>query len=87
MPPRITREERITFYRMILQQINIAEPYHDPNGVFNQIVEFLQANPANKQEFMRFSHVTGQTNSFHARVHRMIRDVYHTNDEFCQFTF
>ena len=43
MPRPITREERITFYRMILQQINIVEP--DTNGVFNQIVEFLHANP------------------------------------------
>ena len=74
MPRPITREERITFYRMILQQINSVEP--DTNGVFNQIVEFLHANPAHKHDFMRFSRLTGQTNSFHTRVHRMIHDIY-----------
>lgn len=85
MPHPITREERITFYQMILQQINIVEP--DPDGVFNQIVQFLHANPIHKHNFMRFSRATGYTNSFHARVHRMIRDVYHTNDAFYQFIF
>jgi len=79
MPPAITRDERLTFYRMLLQQVDAPEPYHvteiDEMLVGN-IIGLLQATPPLKREFMRLTRVTGPSNSFFHRVQRMIHDVY-----------
>lgn len=72
---RITREERLRYYRMIIEQIYPL--LESPVTILhvNPIIEFLHDHPDIKQEFMRYTHVTGQTNSFHARVYRMIQNL------------
>jgi len=79
MPPAITREERLTFYRMLLQQVDAPEPYHVTEideMLFGNILGLLQATPPLKYEFMRLSRMSGQSNSLFHRIRRMIHDVY-----------
>lgn len=87
--PRITREERITFYRMLLQHINAPENGNELNidTLFADMRDFLNTNLTFKKNFMRLTRVTGKTNLFCARLYRMINDVYHTKHESCHFTF
>jgi hypothetical protein len=73
MPHRITREERITFYRMIIQQSGLTLR-HDTDRIDHMmhIIHFLHTNIIYRRDFMRFTHVKGQSNSFYVRVLRMI---------------
>ena len=79
MPPAITREERLTFYRMLLQQVDAPEPYHVTeidDMLVGNIVGLLHATPPLKSEFIRLTRVKGQSNSLLHRIQRMIHDVY-----------
>ena len=69
---RITREERLRYYRMIIEQIYPLLESPVTILYVNPIIEFLHDHPDIKQQFMRYTHVTGQINSFHERVYRMI---------------
>ena len=70
--PRITREERLTFYRMIIHQVY---PEPDPRILVNDgpIIRYLHEHPDMMRQFMRYTHVTGQTNRFYSRIYRMIQ--------------
>jgi hypothetical protein len=66
--PRITPEERITFYRMVLEQAGWTRD----EDTFHRVVDFLHDNPVIKQTFMRYTRVTGKTNRFFSRIWRLI---------------
>jgi hypothetical protein len=69
--PRITREERLTFYRMIIHQV-----YPDPDYrmIVNDgpMIRYLHEHPDMMRQFMRYTRVTGHTNRFYSRIYRMI---------------
>ena len=74
--PRITREERLTFYRMIIHDVY---PEPDPRIFVNDgpLIDYLHTHPDIKQQFMRYTRsvrrTEGQTNSFYSRIYRMIQ--------------
>jgi hypothetical protein len=72
MVKRITREERLTFYRMIIHQVY---PEPDYRIIVNDgpLIRYLHEHPDMMRQFMRYTRVTGQTNSFYSRIYRMIQ--------------
>jgi hypothetical protein len=74
--PRITREERLTFYRMIIHQVYPAPDYRI---IVNDgpIIRYLHEHPDMMQQFMRYTRsvrrTEGQTNNFYSRIYRMIQ--------------
>jgi hypothetical protein len=72
MARRITREERLTFYRMIIHQVY---PEPDYRMIVNDgpIIRYLHEHPDMMRQFMRYTRVTGQTNNFYSRIYRMIQ--------------
>jgi hypothetical protein len=76
MVKRITREERLTFYRMIIHQVY---PEPDYRIIVNDgpLIRYLHEHPDMMQQFMRYTRsvrrTEGQTNSFYSRIYRMIQ--------------
>jgi hypothetical protein len=72
MARRITREELLTFYRMIIHQVY---PEPDYRMIVNDgpIIRYLHEHPDMMRQFMRYTRVTGQTNNFYSRIYRMIQ--------------
>jgi hypothetical protein len=77
MSRRITREERLTFYRMIIHQVY---PESDYRILVNDgpIIRYLHEHPDMMRQFMRYTRsvrrTEGQTNNFYSRIYRMIQE-------------
>jgi len=77
MVKRITREERLTFYRMIIHRVY---PEPDPRILVNDgpMIRYLHEHPDMMQQFMRYTRsvrrTEGQTNRFYSRIYRMMQD-------------
>jgi hypothetical protein len=76
MAKRITREERLTFYRMIIHQVYLEPDYRI---IVNDgpLIRYLHEHPDMMRQFMRYTRsvrrTEGQTNSFYSRIYRMIQ--------------
>jgi hypothetical protein len=72
MARRITREERLAFYQMMIHQVY---PEPDYRMIVNDgpIIRYLHEHPDMMRQFMRYTRVTGQTNNFYSRIYRMIQ--------------
>ena len=72
MAHRIAVEDRLAFYRRLLAE---AETSTDNPYCVSQTIRFLHNHLDRKAEFMRYSRSNRETNSFYARVYRMINTV------------
>lgn len=76
MARRITREERLTFYRMLIHQV-YDEPDYRILVNDGPIIRYLHEHPDMMHQFMRYTRsvrrTEGQTNSFYSRIYRMIQ--------------
>ena len=73
MARRITQEERLAFYQMLIHQVY---PEPDPRILVNDgpIIRYLHEHPDMMRQFMRYTRITeGQTNSFYSRMYRMMQ--------------
>ena len=72
MALRITPDDRLAFYRRILNEAGTStdNPY-----CVSEIIRFLHNHLALKAEFMRYSRSNRETNSFYTRVYRMINTI------------
>lgn len=72
MGRRIAVEDRLAFYRRILNEAGTSTKNPE---CMNEIIRFLHDHLDLKAEFMRYTRVSGQSNLFFIRVQRMINSV------------